>query len=51
MRTIEDVLIALMAYQVGRLWWRLNRRRVKRWWQWVKDHLWWLLSPSGAVFT
>jgi IS1 family transposase len=38
MRTIEYGLIALMAYQVVRRWWRLNRRRAKRWWQWVKDH-------------
>jgi hypothetical protein len=27
----------LMAYQVVRLWWRLNRRRVKKGWQWVKE--------------
>jgi len=38
MRMIDYVLIALMAYQVVRLWWRLNRRRVKQWWQRVKDH-------------
>jgi IS1 family transposase len=38
LRTIEYVLIALMAYRVVRLWWRLNRRRVKKWWQRVKDH-------------
>jgi hypothetical protein len=38
MRTLEYVLIALMAYQLVRLWWRLNRRRVKKWWQRVKDH-------------
>ena len=38
MRTIEYVLIALMAYQFVRLWWRLNRRWVKKWWQRVKDH-------------
>ena len=37
-RTIEYVLIALMAYQLMRLWWRLNRRRMKKWWQRVKDH-------------
>jgi hypothetical protein len=28
MRTVEYVLITLMAYQLVRLWWRLNRRRV-----------------------
>jgi hypothetical protein len=38
MRTIEYVLIALMVYQLMRLWWRLNRRRVKKWWQQVKDY-------------
>jgi hypothetical protein len=38
MRTIEYVLIGLMAYQLVRMWWRLNRRRVKKWWQRVKDH-------------
>jgi hypothetical protein len=38
MRTIEYVLIGLMAYQLVRLWWRQNRRRVKKWWQRVKDH-------------
>jgi hypothetical protein len=37
-RTIEYVLIALMAYQLVRLWWRLNRRRMETWWQRVKDH-------------
>ena len=37
-RMIDYVLIALMAYQVGRRWWRVNRRRVKQWWQRVKDH-------------
>ena len=37
-RMIEYVLIALMAYQLVRLWWRLNQRRVKKWWQRVKDH-------------
>ena len=37
-RTIEYVLIGWMAYQLVRLWWRLNRRRVKKWWQWVKEH-------------
>jgi hypothetical protein len=50
MRTIEYALIALMAYQVGRLWWRLNRRRVKKWWQWVKDHLSRLPWPSRESF-
>jgi len=38
MRVIDDVLIALLAYQVVRLWWRVNRRQVKQWWQRVKDH-------------
>jgi hypothetical protein len=30
MRMIEYVLTALMAYQLVRLWWRLNRRRGKK---------------------
>jgi IS1 family transposase len=38
MRIIEYVMIGMVAYQLGRLWWRLNRRQVKKWWQRVKDH-------------
>jgi hypothetical protein len=36
--TMEYVLIVLMAYELARLWWRLNRRQVKKWWPRVKDH-------------
>jgi hypothetical protein len=38
MRHIEYLLMGLMVSQLVRLWWRLNRRRVKKWWQRVKDH-------------
>ena len=35
---IEDIVIILMAYQLTRQWWLLNRRWVKGLWQWVNDH-------------
>jgi hypothetical protein len=47
MRTIEYVLIASVAYQLVRLWWRLNRCRVKKWWQRVKDHPPWQHHPKS----
>jgi hypothetical protein len=36
---IEHVLITLMVYQVGPMWWRLNRRWGKGFAEAVKDHL------------
>jgi hypothetical protein len=35
---LEDIVIMLMAYQLTRQWWRLNRRWVKGWWKRAKDH-------------
>ena len=35
---IEDLVIILMACQLTRQWWRLNRRWVKGLWQRAKDH-------------
>jgi hypothetical protein len=36
-RTLEDVALAMMALQLARMWWRLNRRWVKGWWQRTRD--------------
>ncbi len=36
-RTLDEVLLMLMAYQLARCWWRLNRRWVKGWWQQTRD--------------
>ena len=36
---LEHPALLLMLFHSLRLWWRLNRRRVKGWWQRVKDHL------------
>ena len=36
---LEHLALLLMLFHSLRLWWRLNKRRVKGWWQQVKDHL------------
>ena len=36
---LEHVAWLLLLMHSLRLWWRLNKRRVKDWWQRVKDHL------------
>jgi IS1 family transposase/transposase-like protein len=36
---LEHCLLLVMWVYVLRVWWRLNKRRVKGWWQRVKDHL------------
>ncbi len=34
---IEHLILGVMMVQMARLWWRLNRRRVKGLWQRGKD--------------
>ncbi len=36
---LEHLALPLLLVHWSRLWWRLNKRRVKGWWQRVKDHL------------
>jgi transposase-like protein len=36
---LEHLALLLLLVYWSRLWWRLNRRKVKGWWQRVKDHL------------
>jgi hypothetical protein len=36
---LEHLAVLLLLVYWSRLWWRLNRRKVKGWWQRVKDHL------------
>ena len=36
---LEHFMLLFMLVYLLRLWWRLNKRRVKGWWQRVKDHL------------
>jgi len=36
---LEHLVLLLLFVYTSHLWWRLNRRRVKGWWQRVKDHL------------
>ena len=37
MRTLEHVVLGILLVHLLRLWWRLNRRKVKQWVQRVKD--------------
>ena len=36
---LEHCLLLVMLVYVLRVWWRLNKRRMKGWWRRVKDHL------------
>ncbi len=36
---LEHGLLLVMSVYLSQLWWQWNKRRVKGWWQRVKEHL------------